>query len=269
MVIPENYRENILGKYVEVFGKKLEIAWYGPSPKDAPTLVFLHQGLGCAALWRDYPKKLAAATKCGALVYSRLGYGNSEPCALPRPTRFMHNEGLNVLPELLNLTGVKGCILIGHSDGGSIALIYAGGVKSEYLRGVITEAAHVFFEEMTMPAQQKAKESYEKGVLKQKLEKYHGHNTDCAFRGWNDVWMSPDFATWDLQEYLPDINVPVLAVQGENDEYGTIAQIKAIKEQVAAKVDVLMIPECGHSPHTEKEDITFQAMANFIKEILN
>jgi pimeloyl-ACP methyl ester carboxylesterase len=212
LTVPDNYKNNQIDDFIIVNGKRIEAAWYGPLPEDAPTLVFLHQGLGCAALWHDYPKKLAAATKCSALVYSRFGYGKSDPCSLPRPVRFMHDEGLTVLPELLKVTGVQDFILVGHSDGGSIALIYAGGIEANSLRGVITEAAHVFFEEMTMSAQQKAKESYERGDLRRKLIRFHADNTDCAFRGWNDVWMSPEFATWDIQEYLPQIKVPMLVI---------------------------------------------------------
>jgi pimeloyl-ACP methyl ester carboxylesterase len=255
--------------YLIVDGKRLEIAWHGPAPEEAPTLVFLHEGLGCVALWRDFPAKLAAATGCGALVYSRLGYGRSDPCVLPRPVRFMHDEGLHVLPALLALVGVRECVLIGHSDGGSIALIYAGGTSAAPLHGVIAEAPHVFCEEISVRSIRKAREVYEMGTLRQKLEPYHGANTDCAFLGWNETWLHPDFATWNLEEYLPRIMVPVLVLQGENDEYGTSAQVEAIARQAGAGAEVLLLPDCGHAPHRQQEAKTFQAMAGFISRVLN
>jgi pimeloyl-ACP methyl ester carboxylesterase len=256
-------------EYLIVEGKRLEVAWHGPAPEDAPTLVFLHEGLGCVAMWRDFPAKLAAATGCGALVYSRLSYGRSDACALPWSLRFMHDEGLQVLPALLDLVGVRECLLIGHSDGGSIALIYAGGTSADPLRGVITESPHVFCEDITIRSIRKAREAYEAGDLRQKLEKYHGVNTDCAFWGWNGAWLHPDFVTWNLEEYLPRIKVPMLVIQGENDEYGTPAQVEAITRQAGAGAEVIMVPNCGHTPHREQEATTFQAMTRFISHVFN
>ena len=153
-------------EYISIDGKRLETVWHGPSPRDAPTLVFLHEGLGCVTMWGDFPAKMAAATGCGAFVYSRLGYGNSDPCVLPRPIEFMHHEGLEVLPRVLDAAGICECILIGHSDGGSIAIIYAGGTKAIPLRGLITEAAHVFCENITVHAIRNAREKYTKGGLR-------------------------------------------------------------------------------------------------------
>ncbi len=253
--------------YIAVGGHRLETNWYGPLPGDAPTLVFLHHGLGCAAMWRDFPGKLAAAVDCGALVYSRLGYGRSDPCSLPRSVRFMHEEGLQVLPELLDAAGIRQCILIGHSDGASIAVIYAGGTTAKPLRGIITEAPHVFFETQTMRGIQKAKEAYENGDLREKLEKYHGSNTDCAFWGWNHTWLHPDFVSWDIQEYLPHIKVPMLVIQGEDDEYGTDEQVKAIKRYAGAGAEAVILPGCGHAPHLEQEAASLKAMKDFILRI--
>jgi pimeloyl-ACP methyl ester carboxylesterase len=250
-----------------VGGNHLEITWHGPSPKEAPTLVFLHDGLGCVSMWRDFPSSLAAATGCGALVYSRLGHGRSDPCPLPRDVQFMHEEGMQVLPDLLDVAGVRDCILIGHSDGGSIAIIYAGGTSATPLRGLITESAHVFCEELTVRSIQKAGESFTRGDLRRKLEKYHGDNVDCAFWGWNGAWLHPDFRNWNLEEYLPRIRVPLLVIQGENDEYGTAAQVETIARRAGAGAEVLMLPDCGHSPHREQRAPTFQAMADFISRI--
>jgi len=251
-----------------VAGKRIEVAWHGPAPADAPTLVFLHEGLGCAAMWRDFPAKLAEQTGCGALVYSRLGYGRSDPCPLPRPLRYMHTEGLAVLPELLRAADVRQYVLVGHSDGGSIALIHAGGRPADGLCGVICEAPHVFCEPITLRSIRRAGEAYEQEGLREKLRKYHGENTDCAFRGWHDAWLDPGFAPWDLREYLPSIRVPLLALQGEDDPYGTAAQVRAVRQGVGERADVWMLPDCGHSPHREQPDLTMDAMIGFLADVL-
>ena len=256
-------------QHLTINGHHLEVVWHGAAPEDAPTLVFLHEGLGCAVLWRDFPAKLADATGCGALVYSRLGYGNSDSCDLPRPVSYMHDEGLEVLPELLRVAGIQECILIGHSDGGSIALIYAGGTAAIPLRGVITEAAHVFCEDISVQSIQKIKSLYIKdGELRRKLAKYHGENVDCAFWGWNQAWLNPDFREWNIEDYLPQINVPVLAIQGIEDQYATAAQIDAIVNQTGDGTEVLMLSECGHAPHKEQKEATFDVMMTFIKRVL-
>ncbi len=173
--------------FLNVNGKRMEVAWHGPPPSEAPTLVFLHEGLGCVSMWRDFPQKLAAATGCGALVYNRFGHGRSAACDLPRPIEFMHAEGLQVLPELLDVAGVHDCILVGHSDGGSIALIYAGGTPAVPLRGLITEAPHIFREDVCERAIRDVTEVYRTGDLRQRLQKYHAENVDCAFWGWADT----------------------------------------------------------------------------------
>jgi len=255
-------------EYLTVRGRRLEIAWHGPGPDEAPTLIFLHEGLGCVDMWRDFPAKLADITGCGSLVYSRLGYGRSESCHLPRPIRYMHDEGLYVLPELIKAAGVRECILIGHSDGGSIALIYAGGTPAAPLRGMITEGAHVFCENINIQSIRKAKELYLTSNLLEKLKKYHGANTDCAFRGWNDAWLHPDFLFWNIEEYLPEINVPIMIIQGENDNYGTIAQVETIDKKTAVNSEILMLAECGHSPHKDREEAALEGMKRFVKKIL-
>ena len=255
--------------FLTVAGKRLEVVWHGPPPQEAPTLVFLHEGLGCVALWRDFPARLAAATGCGAMVYSRLGYGRSDACALPRPLRYMHDEGLAVLPELLEVAGIEDCILVGHSDGGSIAIVYAGGTPALPLRGMITEAAHVFCEDICVRSIAAVKLTYQTSNLRQKLQKYHGDNVDCAFWGWTDAWLDPDFLNWNLEEYLPGIKVPYLAIQGEDDQYGTVAQVEAISRQAGTGAEILMLPDCAHTPHREQEAATFEAMTRFILDILN
>lgn len=257
------------GGYLTVGGKRVEIAWHGAPPEEAPTLVFLHEGLGCVRLWRDFPAELAAATGCGALVYSRLGYGGSDPCELPRPLTYMHDEALIVLPELLEVAGIRECILIGHSDGGSIAIIYAGGTPATRLRGLITEAPHVFCEEISVQSIQETLEPYQHGNLREKLAKYHKSNVDCAFWGWNQAWLHPEFLHWNLEEYLPNITVPMLVIQGEDDKYGTPAQVDAIAHQAGGGAQLLMLPECGHTPHRKQKEATLEAMMRFISRILH
>jgi pimeloyl-ACP methyl ester carboxylesterase len=231
------------------------------------TLVFLHEGLGCVDMWHDFPSRLASATGCGALVYSRLGHGRSDPCTLPRSLRFMHEEGLQVLPHLLEAAHIKKCILIGHSDGGSIGIIFAGGTPAKPLKGLITMAAHVFCEAISIRSIREAREQYVNSDLRKKLEKYHGPNTDCAFWGWNDVWLHPDFKHWNLEEYLPGIQVPTLAIQGAYDQYGSPAQIEAIANQSGAETESLILPNCAHAPHIDRRDTTLQAMTRFTLKI--
>ena len=255
-----------ISETIVIGGKRLEIQWHGPPPDQAPTLVFLHEGLGCVAMWRDFPSRLADATGCGALIYSRLGYGGSDPCDLPRPIGFMHEEGLTVLSQVLRMANIEQCIIIGHSDGGSIGIIYAGGTPAAPLLGLITEAAHVFCEDLSVRSIEKAKEAFLHGDLRPRLAKYHGANVDCAFWGWNGAWLHPDFIHWNIEEFLPGIRVPVLAIQGENDHYGTQAQIKSIACKAGA--EVVMLPDCAHSPHHEQPEPTFRAMKAFVLGIL-
>ena len=253
--------------YLVVGSKQFEVAWYNSTALQKTALVFLHEGLGCTTMWRDFPAKVAAATGCRAFVFSRLGYGQSDPCSLPRPIRFMHDEGLTVLPEVLKAAGIDDYILIGHSDGGSIALIHAGGTPAPGLRGVITEAAHVFCEEITIRSIQQAKIAFSDDDLRNRLEKYHGTNTDVAFWGWNDVWLHPEFAHWNIESYLSGIRVPVLAIQGKEDHYGTKAQIEAIAQQAGGGAKIVMLPACGHAPHRDREDATLAAMRSFIERV--
>lgn len=257
-------------QFITINHYKVEFSWHGPAPDQAPTLVFLHEGLGCVAMWRDFPAKLAAATGCGAVVYSRAGYGRSSPCPLPRPTSYMHDEALNTLPLLLNQLGLQRIILIGHSDGGSIALIYAGSPHAHrppQLLGLITEAAHVLCEEISVQSIHAIRQQYDHGNLRQRLAKYHGSNVDCAFFGWNEAWQHPDFWHWNLEPYLTHIHAPLLVIQGEDDEYGTLAQVETIVRHTPAQQ--LLLPHCGHTPHREQEAATLAAMTTFIQQLIS
>lgn len=250
-------------------GHRLECAWHGPPPERAPTLVFLHEGLGCAATWRDFPARVAEATGCGALVYSRAGYGASDPVDLPRPVGFMHHEGVAVLPEVLEVAGVRDAVLVGHSDGASIALVHAGSGRAARVRALVVEAPHVFVEDVSVESIARMRDAYRSTDLPRKLARYHGDNTECAFRGWNDVWLDPAFRAWNIEEYLPRITVPVLVIQGEDDEYGTLAQVEAIRTQVGGPVETLVLPDCGHSPHRDQPERTLEAMVRFVRRTVN
>ncbi len=209
--------------YLEVQGHRLEYTQLPGADAQAQELVFLHEGLGSVALWRDFPARVAAETGHGALVYSRLGYGQSDPITAKRRVDFMHEEGLRVLPELLDKLGVARPILIGHSDGASIALIHAGGA-GRAVAGVVVMAPHVLVEDVSIQRIEAAKRAYEATDLRERLARYHA-DVDSAFRGWNDVWLDPAFRGWNIEELLPHIEAPILAIQGEEDEYGTMDQL--------------------------------------------
>lgn len=252
--------------FLQVEGVRLEARWAGPPPKEAPTLVFLHEGLGSTSLWRDFPDRLAAETGCGALLYSRAGYGKSDPVPLPRPVRFMHDEAA-VLPRVLAAAGVRDHLLVGHSDGASISLIHAGSGPGPALRGLILEAPHVFTEPHGLASIAKMTEVYRTTNLRERLARHHGANVDVAFRGWNDVWLNPEFKAWNIEEYLPAIRVPILILQGEDDEYGTWAQVEAIERRSGGPVESIAISQCGHSPHREQPEIALRAMAEFVARL--
>jgi pimeloyl-ACP methyl ester carboxylesterase len=248
-------------------GHRLEYVWHGPPPNKAPTIVFLHEGLGCVAMWRDLPERVAEATGCGALVYSRAGYGKSDPVDLPRPVSFMHDEALTVLPEILEILSIREAILFGHSDGGSIALIHSGSGKATKVRALILEAPHVFVEPISLKSIRKARENYENNSLKASLARYHSNNVDCAFRGWNDVWLNPDFRSWNIESFLPNIKLPLLLIQGANDEYGTLKQIEAIKNGCAGTVNAQVLKSCSHSPHRDQPQLVLDAVIAFLKVV--
>lgn len=253
------------GERFEVLGQGLEYRWIGARPEDAPTIVFLHEGLGCLAMWRDFPDRLAAAAGCGALVYSRTGYGASDPVREPRPVRFMHDEALDVLPAVIEHFQLGEVILFGHSDGASIAVIYAGAHLGP-VRALVLEAPHVFVEPVCVERIARIAEEYETTRLRDRLTRYHGGNTDSMFRTWTDVWLRPEFRQWNIEEYLPAIESPVLVVQGEDDEYGTVRQVDSILTQVGGPAKSLVLPRCGHSPHSDRPDEVLEAVGQFVRE---
>ncbi len=247
--------------FVPAAGHRLEYERF-PGNGAAPTLVLLHEGLGSVALWRDFPGKLAQATGCPLVVYSRYGYGRSDPITAPHKLRYMHDEALIALPELRRALGLEDVILVGHSDGASIALIHAGSGKWP-VRALILEAPHVFVEEVSVKSIAEARTAYAGGELRQRLARYHA-DVDSAFRGWNDAWLDPAFRAWNIEEYLPGVRCPVLAIQGAGDEYGTLAQLEAIERGVKGPFAKLVLEACTHSPHRDQEKAVLKAMAEFI-----
>ena len=253
---------------LRVGASELEYRMIGPAPGDAPTIVLLHEGLGSAGLWGDFPEKLAAATGAGVFAYSRAGYGASTPATLPRPLDYMHVEALEVLPKLLDAIGFKRGLLLGHSDGASIAAIYAGGVQDHRIRGLALIAPHFIVEDISVRSIAEIRNLYETTDLKSKLQRWH-KDADHAFRGWNDAWLNPKFRDWDISEYLAYIRVPVAIVQGADDHYGTIRQVEIAHEECYCPVDVSIITGAGHSPHREAPEATLNAIAEFAGRILH
>ncbi len=246
---------------------ELEYRMIGPAPEQAPTIVMLHEGLGSAALWGDFPDKLQEATGAGVFVYSRAGYGASSPVTLPRPIDYMHREALDVLPKLLAQIGFRRGILVGHSDGASIAAIYAGGVQDHRIRAIALLAPHFIVEDVSVTSIAEIKTAYETTNLREKLARWHTH-VDNAFYGWNGAWLDPRFRHWDISEYLAYIRVPVAIVQGADDQYGTIRQVEIAREECYCPVDVTIL-EAGHSPHREAPGATLNAISDFANAVLH
>src|SRR5215472_5615692 len=236
-------------------------------PAAPPAIVMLHEGLGSAALWGGFPDKLAAATGVTVFAYSRAGYGASSPVTLPRPLTFMDDEAKAVLPPLLDAIGFRRGLLLGHSDGASIAAIYAGSRQDHRVRGVTLIAPHFITEDMGIAAIRDTASAYEQGDLKARLARWHRH-VDVAFYGWSRAWLDPDFRAWDISEFLAYIRVPVQIVQGENDQYGTIRQVEIAQEECYCPVEVALIPAAGHSPHRETPETTLALIAGFADRIL-
>ena len=250
--------------FVDVRGRRIEYERIDVAPAGRPTLVFLHEGLGSVAMWRDFPGRVAHATGCSALVYSRYGYGRSEPLHEDRTVRYMHDEALIALPALLDLLAVHRPILVGHSDGGSIALIHAGGARRP-VAGLVLMAPHVMVEEISVESIAAAKVAFEATDLPARLARYHA-DVESAFRGWNRIWLDPAFRDWNIEAYLPAIACPVLAIQGEDDEYGTMEQLRRIGRGVG-DAELVALADCRHSPHKDQPDAVLDAITRFVDRI--
>lgn len=252
--------------YLQAAGHRLRartIIPAGKSLRGAPVLVFLHEGLGCIEIWRDFPETLSRLVGHPALVYDRYGSGGSDPLQGTRSGNPFCWEAEVALPDILTACGIERPILIGHSDGGSIALQYAARYPDSPV-GIIVEAAHVFGEELTLNSIRKAVTAFEDGTLRKKLARYHGQQTDSMFHGWADIWLLPENSNWNMEAALPGITRPLQVIQGENDEYGTLAQVDAIVRGVSGRTETLIIPDCAHSPHLQAREATLEGMAAFI-----
>jgi pimeloyl-ACP methyl ester carboxylesterase len=248
-------------RHVTIAGCRLEYRDFPAAAAGRPTLLLLHEGLGCVAMWRHFPEQLAAATGCRVMVWSRAGYGGSQPWPAPRQPDYMHREAQQALPELLAALNIERPLLIGHSDGGSIALIFAGSFPGVAL-GVAVLAPHEFVEEVTLAGIRAARAAWQTTELPKKLARYHHERTQQVFADWNDTWLAPAFRDWNIEEYLPRITCPVLAIQGEDDEYATMRQLEVIAERVPG-TQLLKLPACGHTPQRDQEAAVLAALTTF------
>jgi pimeloyl-ACP methyl ester carboxylesterase len=253
--------------FLTIDGVDLEYRMIGAMPDAAPTIVMLHEGLGSVGLWGDFPEKLQAATGAGVFVYSRAGYGASTPVKLPRPVEYMHIEALDVLPKLLDQIGFRRGLLVGHSDGASIAAIYAGSRQDHRLQGIALLAPHFVVEDISVKSIAEIKTAFETTNLKEKLARWH-KDVDNAFYGWNSAWLDPAFRNWDICDYLAYVRVPVLIVQGVDDQYGTMRQVEIASDECYCPVDVAVIEGAGHSPHREAPAVTLEAVTEFAQAAL-
>jgi len=231
-------------------------------PREAgPPMVFLHEGLGSIELWKGFVDDVRAALGgVTTIAYSRYGYGRSDPAVEPRPVTYMHDEALVVLPALLDQLGIERPLLVGHSDGASIAIIHAG--SGHPVAGLVLIAPHVFVEAVGVEGIAAARVAYHEGDLRTRLDRHHD-DVDATFRGWNDIWLAPEFRAWNIEAYLPAISAPVLVVQGDRDQYGTLAQVDAIERGVAGQFDRLVIAGAGHAPHQQAGGAVVAAIRRF------
>jgi pimeloyl-ACP methyl ester carboxylesterase len=256
--------------YVEAGNCRLKTQLINPLhrlPECNATLVFLHEGLGCIELWHDFPQRLSNLTGCRGVVYNRKGYGGEDPCGSKWPMDYLVEEANTYLPRILSACNIKKAILIGHSDGGSIALI-AAATLGQSIKGIITEAAHVFVEDITLAGIRTAVESFLSSDLPERLARYHGKYTKTMFYRWANTWLNPDFRQWNIEKFLPSILCPSLIIQGEKDEYATSAQLESIGAHISGPVEVELLPNCAHSPHFQDKERVLMRMNQFIATLL-
>ena len=246
---------------------RLEYRMWGEVSPERPLIALLHEGLGCVEMWRRFPQALHEATKCPVLAWSRAGYGASSPRPAPWPLSYMQDEAEMVLPGILDQTGAQKIILLGHSDGASIAAIYMGAMNDPRILGGILLAPHFFVEDISVSSIRQAAIAYEQTDLRHKLKKYHGGNVDNAFWGWNRAWLDPGFRNWDITCFLDNITAPLLAVQGADDQYGTLDQLAALGRHCHAPVEMSVIEKCGHAAHLEQPEQTLDVISRFVKQL--
>jgi pimeloyl-ACP methyl ester carboxylesterase len=254
--------------FLDLSPLRLEYRMVGPRPDQAPTLILLHEGLGSAAIWSDFPERLSAATGFGAFVYSRVGYGRSSPANLPRTLDFMHVEGREILPRLLDAIGFRRGMLVGHSDGASVAAIHSGSVQDHRVRGLVLMAPHFIVEDVTIQAIRDVRQAFDTSAdVRERFARWHA-DPQTTVHGWTDVWLKNDFHVWDLREDLAYIRVPILIIQGEQDNFGTVRQLKIAREECSCPVDVLLLPGVRHVPYREAPEATLSAATAFCRTVL-
>jgi pimeloyl-ACP methyl ester carboxylesterase len=264
LTVKAKARKRKAALHVTVDGRRLEVQRIPARSPQASELVFLHEGLGSVSHWKDFPARVADATGSPVTVYSRYGSGDSDLLTESRAVSYMHDEALRSLPGLLAQLQIENPILLGHSDGASIALIYAG--THHRVRGLVLLAPHVFVEDLGVASIAEAKLKFETTNLPEKLARHH-RNAARTFWGWNNIWLHPDFRRWNIEEYLPRITCPILAIQGLDDQYGTMAQVEAIARQSGGPVEILPLAECRHSPQRDQPDAVLAAIAKFVKTV--
>jgi pimeloyl-ACP methyl ester carboxylesterase len=258
--------DQFIDQLIDLGDRRLRVRRLSPEKTDGlerTTLVFLHEGLGCIEMWRDFPQRLCDATLCKGIVYDRTSYGRSTAWPTDPGLRYMEIEADDVLPRLLTALGIEDCVLVGHSDGGTIALNYAAS-DPEPLRAVVTIAAHAINEPVCVAAIHRARKAFASGDLRQRLLKYHGDNVDRAFHLWSDAWVAPGFEPMDANGRLPGVQVPVQAIQGEEDDYGSELQLGIIAGKVGGYCETRLIADCGHSPHLQQPAQVLSEIARFI-----
>ncbi len=251
--------------FVTVNGTALECTGFGPSPDQAPTLILLHEGLGSCHIWRDLPARLTKATGYGVFAYSRAGYGASDPASLPFPPDFLERHARDTLPALLDRLHLKTGFLLGHSDGASIVAAYLGTHTDPRITGACLIAPHFFTEPVGLRAIAAARQAYADGPLHERLKRHH-RDVESMFKGWNDIWLDPAFASWNIEHLLPRIQTPILAIQGEDDQYGTLAQIDSLQKHLPIPPRVHILKNCKHAPHLEQPEATLAAITGFIRQ---
>lgn len=254
------------GGRLEAGGRALEWGCWGPAPGGEPVVAMLHEGLGSLGLWRDFPARLCETTGLPVFAWSRAGYGWSDPAEVPRPLDYMTREAVDVLPEVLDAVGARRFVLLGHSDGATIAAEHAGRVADPRVRGLILMAPHFFTEPTGLAEIARAKAAFETTDLKARMARRH-RDPEATFRGWNDAWLHPGFAAWDVGEVIERWRVPCLVIQGRRDQYGTLAQVREVETRSRAPVDVAVLEDCRHAPHLDRPDETLAAIAAFTSRL--
>lgn len=254
-------------KYIYIRNKRMRLGLIHAEriQKDIPVLIFLHEALGSIDLWKSFPQELSDELNLPALVYDRFGHGDSDPMELPREKGYLEKEAFEILPELLNHLDINRVILVGHSDGASIALLYASKYKEQAL-AVISMATHVFVEEAGLRGIMEARIAYESRNLKQKLLQYHGDKTDDLFYAWNNTWSSENYRDWNMESCLKEIKSPVLVIQGEDDEYASMEQVTRVSRQVAGHSEEFIVPKCAHIPFLQAKKVVLERVVGFLKQ---